>query len=181
MPGDPCSDLSTWGSEGGSYSFDGQYRWSFERTIGHHRRTICWIGLYPTTLDTGGGNRRTLQRMCRFSQELGMGRLLLVNLFSLRCGDLAELRAAAAHDMERAVGAETNARIIDAAHRSDRIIASWGNHGDIGARSRALLEVLPSQQRKRLQCLGVTASGEPRQPGRLPNPLQLVPFELSRS
>lgn len=177
MPADPSCDVSTWGTEGGSYSVDGRYRWSFERGIGVNRRTICWIGLYPTKLDTEGGNRQTLQRMCKFSRELGMGRLLLVNLFSLRCCDVADLRTVAAVDYDRAVGAETDDRILDAVYRSDLIVAAWGNAGDLGGRSFGFHNLVPPHRHKRLACLGLTASGQPRQPGRLPDPLRLLPYE----
>lgn len=174
----PLCDVSTWGTEGGSYSVDGTYRWSFERTIGDNRRTICWIGLYPTTLDTEDGNRQSLQRMCNLSTDLGMGRLVLVNLFSLRCDDLTALKAAA-RDYERAVGGETNERIRNAAQRSDLVVAAWGNHGAIGARCGELPKILPSHVRKRLKCLGITSTGQPRQPSRLPNPLRLMPYGLA--
>lgn len=177
MPDDPRCDVSTWGTEGGSYSVDGTYRWSLERTIGSNRRTICWIGLYPTKLDTNGGNRQSLHRMCTASREFGMGRIVLVNLFSLRCDSLASLRTTASRDYSRAVGGETDERIRMAAQHSDQVVAAWGNDGAIGNRSSKFLDHLPPHLQRRLKCLGVTSTGEPRQPGRLPNPLRLVPFE----
>ncbi len=55
-------DTRLWGEQGGSYSADGLYRWSYERPIGAGP-LICWIGLNPGTGDREGRYRPTLQRM----------------------------------------------------------------------------------------------------------------------
>ena len=87
-------DTRYWGEQGGDYSADGRYRWSYARPIGNGP-TICWIGLNPGTGDSEGRYRPTLQRMVDRSLELGMGRFVLVNLFAWRATKPADLRAAA--------------------------------------------------------------------------------------
>lgn len=173
-------DVATWGTVGGSYSYSRKYRWSFERTIGDEPTTICWIGCFPTKVDAEGGTRQSLARICNASRELGMGRLILVNLFSLRCATIADLEAAARRRPTRAIGGETDDRIRAAMRQSDRVIAAWGNGGRLIGRSRGFVDELPASLQRRLECVGVTSSGEPSQPGRLPNPLVPVSFR-SRS
>lgn len=172
---DRC-DVAAWGTTGGSYSLDRTYRWSFERTIGDEPSTICWIGLFPTKTDTQGGHRQSLARMCKASRELGMGHLVLMNLFSLRCNGIADLERTADHNIDRAVGDETTDRLVAAIRQSTIAVAAWGNGGRLHNRSKAFLEHLPVDLQGRLHCLGVTASGEPCQPGRLPDPLTPMPF-----
>lgn len=172
---DRC-DVASWGTTGGSYSLDRKYRWSFERTIGDELSTICWIGLFPTTTDTHGGHRQSLARMCKASRELGMGHLVLMNLFSLRCNDVADLERAADRNIDRAVGDETDDRLVAAIRHSTLTVAAWGNGGRLHGRSKTFLGRLPGDLQGRLQCLGVTSFGEPCQPGRLPDPLTPMRF-----
>jgi len=104
-----AKDTRRWGEEGGRYSRDGRYRWSFERRWSAGR-TICWIGLNPGTGDRDGKYRPTLQRMVDRSVALGMGRIILVNLFAWRSTKPAALRAAVMA-REDIVGAECDAAI----------------------------------------------------------------------
>ena len=167
---DPRADTSTWGEHGGSYSADGRYRWSYEHAIGDGAATICWIGLHPATGDSGGRRRPTLQRMVDRSLDLGFGRILLVNLFSWRCDDFIALSAAAASG-EDIVGAETDERIAGAIERCDRAVAAWGDKGDFLDRGTQVAERLGP-----FECLGTTASGQPRQPLYVPAAVELVSF-----
>lgn len=167
---DPRSDTTTWGEYGGSYSADGRYRWSYEHAIGDGPATICWIGLHPATGDSAGRRRPTLQRMVDRSLDLGFGRILLVNLFSWRCDDFADLASAAAAGVD-VVGAETDERIEGAVERCDRAVAAWGDKGNFLSRGPQVVERFGP-----FECLGTTASGQPRQPLYVPAAAELIPF-----
>jgi hypothetical protein len=80
-----------------------------------------------------------------------------VNLFALRATDPRELRRA-----NDPVGPENDAWIADAARSASGILVAWGSNGSYRGRAA---EVLAGPLRGyRLQCLGRTASGEPRHP-----------------
>jgi len=162
-------DTRSWGEEGGSYSPDRRYRWCYERSIGSGP-PICWIGLNPGTGDREGRYRTTLQRMVDRSVHLGMGRFILVNLFSWRATDPRDLRAAATagHDI---IGSDTDQVIADAARRAAVIVAAWGHHGTLLGRERLSIDTIPD-----LMCLGLTAKGHPRHPLYVPAARSLIPL-----
>jgi hypothetical protein len=150
-------DTRLWGEQGGSYSSDGLYRWSYERPIGAGP-LICWIGLNPGTGDREGRYRPTLQRMVDRSRARGFGRFCLVNLFGWRTTKPAELRAAArlGHDV---VGDGCDDAILDGARRAALVVAAWGVHGRLLDRDSRVLSMLGE-----VHCLGRTASEAPRHP-----------------
>jgi hypothetical protein len=155
-PGDAASvDTRAWGEEGGAYSDDGLYRWSYERAIGNGG-TICWIGLNPGTGDSEGRYRPTLQRMVDRSVSLGMGTFILVNLFAWRSTKPAALRAAHVAGID-IVGSGCDAAIGHAAARADVVIGAWGAHGRLAGRDQRVLADLG-----RVHCLGLTGRGLPR-------------------
>ncbi len=158
-----------WGEHGGSYSPDRLYRWRYERQIGSGP-PICWIGLNPGTGDQEGRYRPKLQRMVDRSVQLGMGRFILVNLFSWRATHPRDLRAAATarHDI---IGADTDQVIADAAQHAAVIVAAWGHHGTLLGRAQQVIDTTPA-----LMCLGLTAKGHPRHPLYVPAAQELVPL-----
>jgi len=164
-----AADTRYWGDQGGSYSPDRHYRWSYERPIGLGP-TICWIGLNPGTGDQEGRYRPTLQRMVDRSLDLGMGRFILVNLFSWRTTDPRVLRAAAAAGND-IIGSSTDQVIADATRSAAFVVAAWGHHGTLLGRDRQILDTIPD-----LMCLGLTAKGHPRHPLYVPAAQPLVPL-----
>ena len=162
-------DTRYWGEQGGDYSADGRYRWSYARPIGNGP-TICWIGLNPGTGDSEGRYRPTLQRMVDRSLELGMGRFVLVNLFAWRATKPADLRAAAKAGQD-VIGTECDAAIIDAVGRSAMVVAAWGGGGRLLGRDRQVTAMLSDPQ-----CLGQTAKGSPRHPLFVSASQDLVPL-----
>lgn len=162
-------DTRSRGEQGGSYSPDRLYRWRYERPIGSGP-PICWIGLNPGTGDREGRYRPTLQRMVDRSVHLGMGRFILVNLFSWRATRPRDLRAAATagHDI---IGCDTDQVIADAAQRAAVVVAAWGHHGTLLGRERQVIDAIP-----KLMCLGLTAKGHPRHPLYVPAAQPLVPL-----
>lgn len=162
-------DTRYWGEQGGSYSPDRRYRWRYERPIGSGP-PICWIGLNPGTGDREGRYRPTLQRMVDRSVHLGMGRFILVNLFSWRATNPRDLRAAAAagHDI---IGSTTDQVIADAVRAAAVVVAAWGHHGTLLGRERQVVDTIPD-----LMCVGLTAKGHPRHPLYVPAAQPLVPL-----
>ena len=104
------------------------------------------------------------------SLDLGMGRFILVNLFSWRTTDPRVLRTAAAagHDI---IGSATDQVIADAARSAAVVVAAWGHHGALLGRDRQILDTIPD-----LMCLGLTAKGHPRHPLYVPAAQPLVPL-----
>lgn len=150
-------NTAQWGHEGGEYSADGRYRWSYTRDIGDGP-LICWIGLNPGTGDSDGKRRPTLQRMVDRSLALGMGRIVLVNIFAWRDTDPKALCSAhkAGHDI---VGARCDDAIAAAADEAACVVAAWGSHGSLLSRGADVLARLGE-----VHCLGTTSKGMPRHP-----------------
>jgi hypothetical protein len=168
-PKAPSVNTAHWGEEGGDYSSDGRYRWSYSRVIGDGP-TICWIGLNPGTGDSDGKSRPTLQRMVNRSLALGMGRFVLVNLFAWRGTDPKELRLAhkAGNDI---VGPNCDQAIAEAAEEAACVVTAWGSHGALADRGATVLATLGE-----VQCLGTTTKGLPRHPLYVRAGQELVPL-----
>lgn len=168
-PKEPNVNTAHWGEEGGDYSSDGRYRWSYRHVIGEGP-TICWIGLNPGTGDSDGKRRPTLQRMVNRSLDLGMGRIVLVNIFAWRGTDPKELRLAheSGHNI---VGPECDQAIAQATEDAACVVAAWGSHGSLLGRGAAVLATLEG-----VQCLGTTAKGMPRHPLYVRTEQELVPL-----
>jgi hypothetical protein len=65
-------DTRSWGEEGGWYSDDQRYRWSYSWPIGTGP-TIVWVGLNPGTGDKEGRYRPTSQScFVRFYSAVGL-------------------------------------------------------------------------------------------------------------
>lgn len=171
-PKAPSVSTAHWGEEGGDYSSDGRYRWSYSRVIGDGP-TICWIGLNPGTGDSDSQPRPTLQRMVNRSLALGMGRFVLVNIFAWRGTDPKELRLAhkAGHDI---VGPKCDQAIAEAAEAAVCVVAAWGSHGSLLGRGADVLDTLTE-----VQCLGATSKGMPRHPLYVRTDQQLVPLRAN--
>lgn len=86
---------------------------------------------------------------------LGMGRFILVSLFSSRTTDPSDLRAAetAGHDL---IGSDTDQVIADAAERASVVVAAWGHRGTLLGQKRQVIDSIPD-----LMCLGLTAKFTP--------------------
>src|SRR3954470_5288482 len=76
-------DVSGWGEQGGVYSSDRRYRWSFSRQWGDGSMA-CWVCLNPGTGDTDRKPRPTLRKMVAWSLRWQCGGIIIVNLFGYR-------------------------------------------------------------------------------------------------
>lgn len=162
-------DTRSWGEEGGWYSDDRRYRWSYSWPIGTGP-TIVWVGLNPGTGDQEGRHRPTLQRMVDRSVAEGMGRFTLVNLFAWRATKPSALKAEAKAGTE-IVGEQCDEAIRAAVASADCIVVAWGAHGSLLGRDRAVAPLLENPL-----CLGMTpTTGQPRHPLYVSAATPLVP------
>ncbi|MEX2446608.1 MAG: DUF1643 domain-containing protein [Dehalococcoidia bacterium] len=156
---------SSQGVASASFSRDGRYRYSLRRSwdAGPH---VVWVMLNPSRA-TAEEDDPTLRRCAGFSRRWGFGSLEVVNLFAAVATEPADLRR-----FEDPVGPANDRALRAALVGADLVVAAWGaGHGGLLGRA--------ARVRRRLDgawCLGVTASGDPRHPLRLPAGLPLVPL-----
>lgn len=117
--------------------------------------------LNPSRADHECGDT-TVTKVIQFASLLGGTSLVVVNLFTLRSKDPADLLRVA-----DPVGPLNDVFLREAARDADRFVVAWGGmpsklRGAAGPMMAALVEAAP-----RLECLGVTMSGDPRHPSRL--------------
>ena len=152
--------MSAWG-DNAVISDCGLYRYQLQRDLKPDNERIClFIMLNPSTADAAK-NDPTLRRCMGFAERWGYGRLEVVNLFSLRATDPAELRGTS---LEGAFGPEHFTHVMAAVKRADRIVCGWGAdpHAKIG--EVCVLDILNRNYDRQAVCLGLTKSGAPRHP-----------------
>jgi len=130
--------------------------------------TAVFVLLNPSTADDRRDDA-TIRRCIGFARRWGCGSLEVVNLFARRATRPADLMRA--HDP---VGPDNDRYLRAAARRSDHLIVGWGGHGTYLGRARAV-EILMDGVRP-VHCLGLTRTGEPRHPLRLPYATALRPY-----
>jgi hypothetical protein len=131
---------------------------------------MAWIMLNPSTADARTDDA-TITRCVRRARRLGaFGGIAVVNLFSLRATAPRELRRC-----PDPVGPANDSFIIRTCRTAVLVVVAWGAHG---AYLRRGAEVTALLARSGIQpfCLGVTAAGHPRHPGRMAYTAPLVPF-----
>lgn len=160
-------------------SEDGAYRYVLNRRWDRSLPVLCWIMLNPSVADAVTDDP-TITRCIRRAERwrwrgTAFGGICVLNLFALRATDPAELSAPGVDP----VGPENNKWLsgIDADTGSGRrspVIAAWGSLGALRERDAEVCRILAGTE---LWCLGTTASGQPRHPGRLGYDVQLVPYQ----
>jgi hypothetical protein len=145
----------------------GRYRYELTRTWGLGR-SVCWIMLNPSTADADVDDA-TIRKCIGFSQRWGYGGIVVVNLFALRSTDPKQLYMAV--DPIGPRNPEFLRKVIPAAAL---VVAAWGNHGWFLQQS----DLIRRDTDRTMYCLGTTAGGEPRHPGRVGYATPLV--ELRR-
>ncbi|MGJ0394350.1 MAG: DUF1643 domain-containing protein [Methylocystis sp.] len=130
---------------------DPAYRWSCERRW-DDGPLLCWIGLNPSKGDTTHRPRPTLSKVMDLAENLGMGGVVVVNLFAYRATDPRDLISAAHY--RDIMGGEN-----DALPGPKTTLAAWGARGRLQGRGAQVAAMVPD-----MVCLGVTQLGEPRHP-----------------
>jgi hypothetical protein len=140
----------------------GTYRYYLSRLWDKERTQACWIMLNPSTADAMQDDA-TIRRCCGFAESWGFGGIVVVNLFAFRATEPARIAAAVKQGIDP-VGPENDKAILTGAVGT-RLIAAWGNHGELFGRAQAVLTLLEGRN---LYHLGLTASGQPKHPLYLP-------------
>lgn len=164
-----------------------RHRFLLTRELGG-ARTLLTIGLNPSTA-TAEKSDHTIRREIGLARSLGFGRLVKVNLFSLRSTDPRGLLdddsfSGIAHDQIKARYANFET-IRHRARTADAVVCCWG----VQRSPRALRERVEARARDveamlrgegiELHALAFTADGVPRHPLFLPSTSKLVPWERS--
>lgn len=152
-------DTSRWGQDGGFYSDDCRYRWTYCRRWQIDGKIVCWICLNPGTGDCDDPKRRpTLRKIVGLSHLWGMSGVILVNLFAWRTTNPHNLwmEDARGNDI---VGVQNNAAIEAATQEATITIAAWGNLGRIQNRATKVSAMIGGAK-----CLELTKRNQPRHP-----------------
>jgi hypothetical protein len=153
-----------------SHAFiDGPYRYTLWR-LWDDRPHVVFIMLNPSTADAQADDP-TIRRCMGFARLWGYGGICVVNLFAYRSTDPRALAT-----VLDPVGPRNDEQIDSTIGGADLIVAAWGAHGTIGARS-AVVRALVEKHRP-LHHLGLTKNGSPRHPLYLRGDTQPVRWTL---
>lgn len=136
---------------------------------------VQFIGLNPSTADETKDDH-TIRRCRNFARRWGYLAMCMTNLFAFRATDPRAMLKAA-----DPVGPQNDKHLVNIAHEADLIVCCWtalGNHQQRTGGLRRDVEVkyfLKSYAHK-MRVFGLTASGHPRHPSRLPNATELTIF-----
>lgn len=147
-----------------------EYRLWLERDLGSIIPACVFIMLNPSTADDRVDDP-TLRRCQHFARRLGCGRLIVVNLFTLRSTEPEGLMA-----VPDPVGPGADEAICAAMVAVSKrhypqpgagyIIAGWGASCPTPRKAERIKFVIDTadKYRRRIYCFGRTATGEPRHP-----------------
>jgi hypothetical protein len=146
-----------------TFSSCGLYRYELRRVWKPKKRAMVFVGLNPSTADESTDDP-TIRRILGFADDWGFGSLVMLNAFAFRSTDPKALHARAAQGRE-VIGAGNDAAIARAfeTNRAGKLVVGWGMHGALLERGRHVAE-MANALHGRPQCLGRTASGEPKHP-----------------
>ena len=153
-------------NQGASFSRCGRYRYAVWRTWDDTKPRVVFVGLNPSTADARIDDP-TLVRCMGFARDWGFGGVVTGNLFAWRATDPRDLRLAP--DPVGPANDRWLRRLISA---SPLTIAAWGNGGAWQGRADRIL-----RRHANLQCLRLTAAGQPAHPLYLPKSLQPRPLK----
>ena len=137
------------------FSLDRQWRYLLRRRVGPDQRTCLFVMLNPSTADESNDDP-TVRRCIGFAKEWGFGLLEVCNLFAWRTSRPDDLSGVA-----DPVGLANDLHLSEAACRAHRIVAAWGNRGQLLERAYAVRSLLKGYK---VLCLGLTGRGEPKHP-----------------
>lgn len=148
----------------------GRYRYELRRVWDGVKPRLYVGGLNPSTADAELDDQ-TVRKLVGFASRLGLGGVVVWNLYAFRATDPRELWRC---ELERVdvVGPDNDGhleRIFDevAADRGARHVVAWGDHGDASRVNRVLDRMTDAQIMGRLESWGATKAGAPRHPSRI--------------
>jgi hypothetical protein len=116
---------------------------------------VKWIMLNPSTADSSKDDP-TIRKCKKFARRWGYGGIFVANLFALRATNPKELYKV---DLATAIGPGNDGHILQilASHPGPNI-AAWGQHGNLGGRAKALMDLCKAHEIK-LQALKIAKDG----------------------
>lgn len=158
--------------ETGTYRYRLWRRWAPRNNgLGH----VVFVMLNPSTADRTEDDA-TIRRCIGFAKRWGHGGLEVVNLFAYRATDPKHLYAEWQKDPEHVEGDPHNLdTVVDVCSKNGQIVLAWGGQGDVYSVRATIVETqLRRLGRPLFHFAGLTKSGQPPHPLRLPAALPLV-------
>jgi hypothetical protein len=143
------------------FSSDRLHRYRLDRAwdLTNARRMVV-IGLNPSTADELVDDP-TIRRCIGFAKRENCGGLIMVNLYTLRATNPADLKAAT----HRGAGSTNDDFILAACKAPNAIVlAAWGSHGSWIWTRAGVVDRLLRENSIHLYTLGLTRDGQPRHP-----------------
>lgn len=133
-----------------------KYRYTLERYWGKNKANfVNFILLNPSTADAVRDDP-TVKACIEFAKRWGFDGLVFTNLFAFRATKPAQMKACL-----NPHGPMNDIHIKRIGRKARKIIIAWGNYGIHCNRCREVIALLGS---KKLFCLGLTKSGQPKHP-----------------
>jgi hypothetical protein len=150
-----------------SLSECGRYRWSLTRSWHDDllKPWVGWIMLNPSTADADIDDP-TIRRCMGFAHDWGYFGIHVVNLFSFRAADPADLAAAADPIAPPPVHPRTLEKIILPVFEfCPLVVAAWGSHDIVKLHAADIaVRALCCRHKVSVACLASNGDGQPRHP-----------------
>lgn len=137
---------------------------------------VCvWVMLNPSTADARSDDA-TIRRCVGFAKRWGYAGIEVVNLYALRSTDPKVMLA----DPDRTGGSENKEILSDTLLRRSNCVCAWGNNAEKSVADAFVERAEDLIGPSNVKCLGVTKSGAPRHPVRLPYWIDPVPLAVAQ-
>lgn len=155
----------------------GAYRYNLTRHWGAEGgRRLVFVMLNPSTADADRDDP-TIRRCMHFARREKHDGLHVVNLYAFRSASPKALRGNG-DIVGPANDAAIRSAFRQARNTTSAVVAAWGAHGTAhGRHLRAL--TIAREEHIQLQCLGVTASMQPKHPLYIANGQPLIDWPVS--
>ena len=158
---------------GATFSPCRTWRYSLWRIWDTDKKRLAVIGLNPSTADETK-NDPTVTRCITRAHDLGLGGLLMLNIYGYRATDPKDLWAAQKGDCPDIIG-RGNRHAFRGLKNCGMAIAAWGAHGMRYGHGWKVLSWI-EEEGIRPYCLGVTKDGSPRHPLYIRRDFEPVPY-----
>lgn len=150
-------------------SIDRKYRYVLERRWDVGKKTVCFIGVNPSTANEKEDDP-TIRRCIKFAESWGYGGIFMVNLFGLRATNPKELES---HNDP--IG-QNDSYVKISSKKSDITILAWGNKAKFPKgfenRDKEIIRLVRNPY-----CLKKTKSGCPGHPLYLKSNLKPIKWD----
>ena len=164
---------------GATFSVDRVYRYTLWRRFKQSGKTLCFVGLNPSTADETEDDP-TVRRCVNFAKRDGYAEMVMLNLFAFRATDPKVMRAA--KDPGGPDRGENFSTIVNTIWCADKAVLAWGNHGGYRHAGRRMYDALvDAGLSSKLYCLKKTQHGHPWHPLYVSGDAPFVPFSYDKN